>query len=214
MITEMLLTEELNGLIREIQPTDHLILFYDTAESKHRILFNFLADGLEKGKGAVYICSEERPEHIRGGMESFGIDVDKNERAGKLMIRNYDEWYIEKGRAEPLKIIARWNEICQHFKEKGLGMRVTGEVSCFFKHNLVRELLRYEYALHRIFFIPMEAICAYNIQTIVNSGYTEMIMPLVRAHGRAIFTAHGASMILEPENVEDSDIERLLEIQI
>jgi len=210
----MLLSEELDVFIRRIEPTNHLILFYDTAESKHRILFNFLADGLEKGKGAVYICSEERPEQIRSGMESFGIDVDKDERAGNLIIRNYDEWYIEKGRAESLKIIARWNKIHEHFKNKGLGMRAAGELSCFFKHNMVRELLRYEYALHRILFIPMEAICAYNIQTIVNTGYTEMIMPLVRAHGRAIFTANGGSMILEPENVEDSDIERLLEIRI
>ena len=210
----MTLIEELNIFIRKIEPTNHVILFYDTFESKHKILFNFLADGLEKGKGAVYICSEERPEQIRSGMEAFGIDVDKNERAGNLMIRNYDEWYIEKGRADSLKICARWNKTHEHFKNKGLGMRVTGEVSCFFKHDLVRELLRYEYALHRILFIPMEAICAYNIQTIVKTGYTEMIMPLVRAHGRAIFTAHGGSMILEPENVEDSDIEKLLEIKI
>jgi len=29
-----------------------------------------------------------------------------------------------------------------------------------------------------------------------------------------VFTAEGGTMVLEPENVEETDIERLLEIQI
>jgi len=48
----------------------------------------------------------------------------------------------------------------------------------------------------------------------VETGYTDMIMPLIRAHGKAIFTAEGGIMILEPENIEASDVERLLEIEI
>ena len=52
------------------------------------------------------------------------------------------------------------------------------------------------------------------MKTIVETGYTEVIMPLIRAHGKAVFTAEGGTMILEPENVEDTDIERLLEIKI
>ena len=108
-----------------------------------------------------------------------------------------------------MKIINRWNETYNRFKEKGLGMRVAGETSCFFNQNKVRELLRYEYALHRVISNPIEVLCAYNIQTIVKTGYTDMIMPLVRAHGKAIFTAHGGSVVLEPEAVEDTDVEKL-----
>ena len=62
--------------------------------------------------------------------------------------------------------------------------------------------------------VPMDAICAYNLKTIVETGYTDMIMPLVRAHGKAIFTAEDGTMILEPEKIEDTDIERLLDIKI
>jgi hypothetical protein len=210
----MLLDNELKTFLEEVKPSNHVLLFYDSQESKRHILYNYLKDGLEKGRGVVYICSEEKPEEVRRGLNAFGVDVEPNERSGNLLIKNFDEWYIEDGKVEILKIINRWNEAYSRFREKGLGMRVAGETSCFFRQNKVRELLRYEYALHRVVSTPMEVLCAYDIQTIVKTGYTDMIMPLVRAHGKAIFTAHGGSVVLEPEAVEDTDVERLLEIEI
>ena len=82
---------------------------------------------------------------------------------------------------------------------------------------IVSELFARAYvtrALHRVLTIPMEAICAYNLKTIVDTGYTDVIMPLIRAHGKAIFTTEGGSMIFEPENIEDTDVEKLLDIEI
>jgi hypothetical protein len=205
---------EIIHFLNNMKPTDHVILFYDMLEKKHRILFNYISAGLQKRKGAVYICSEETPEQIRTGMKTFGVDVEKNEKKGRMMIRNYDEWYIRNGQVECLRILANWKETYEKFRKKGLGLLATGETACFFKHDRVRELLRYEYACHKVFDTPMEAICAYNIHAIVDSGHTEVIMPLVRAHGWAIFTGQGGSMIYKPENVEDHDVERLLKIKI
>lgn len=210
----MLISKELETFIQEIKPCNHFILFYDTLESKRNILFRFIADGLKNGKGAVYICSDEGPEIVLKNMEFFGIDVESKAEAGMLLIRNFDEWYIEKGRVEPIRIISRWNNVFDQFSGRGWGMRAAGETSCFFRQGLVRELLRYEYALHKILTIPMEAICAYNLKTIVDTGHTDMIMPLIRAHGKAIFTTEGGSMIIEPENIEDTEVEKLLEIEI
>jgi hypothetical protein len=206
-------TEKLTGFIKQIQPTNHIILFYDDSETKRRILYDYISDGLAKGKGIIYICSDESPDEVRDGLISYGIDVEPNERSEVLLIKNF-EWYIEKGNADTLKIINRMNDAYRKFSEKGLGMRITGEMSCFFKQNKVRELLRYEYALHKVLTIPIDAICAYNLQSIVDAGYTDVIMPLVRAHGKAIFTAQGGSIIVEPNDVEDTDLERLLEIEI
>jgi len=39
-------------------------------------------------------------------------------------------------------------------------------------------------------------------------------MPLVRAHGWAIFTGPGGEMVYQSENVEDYDVENLLRIKI
>jgi hypothetical protein len=210
----MLISKELETFFQDIEPYNHFILFYDTQESKRNILFRFLADGLKNGRGAVYICSDEGPEKVLKNMESFGIDVETQAEAGMLLIRNFDEWYIEKGRVEPIRIITRWNNAFDQFSGRGLGMRVVGETSCFFRQGLVRELMRYEYALHKVLTIPMEAICAYNLKTIVDTGHTDMIMPFIRAHGKAIFTTEGGSMIFEPEKIEDTDVEKLLDIEI
>jgi hypothetical protein len=208
----MLVYDELANFFNTIKPRHHIALFYDSEESKRKVIFPFLADGLNRGRGVVYVYSDETPEGIRRGLKAYGVDVEPNERAGNLIMPSYSEWYIENGKVEVLKIMNHWEEAYSRFSERGLGMRVTGEVTCFFREGKVRDLLRYEYALHKFLRTPMEAICAYGVQTIVETGYTDMIMPLIRAHGKAIFTAEGGIMILEPENIEASDVERLLEI--
>jgi hypothetical protein len=206
---------EVIRFVRSMKPKDHVILFYDTPENKREILFNFLGAGLEKGKGALYVCSEERPEQIRSEMEAFSLRVKKFEKEDALKIYNYDEWYIENGQAESVKILAHLMQAYEKFRKNGLkGVHGTGEMGCFFEHNQVRELLRYEYALHRVLKIPAEVICAYSIYDIVVTGYTEVIMPLVRAHSVGIFTGPYGFIVHKPENVEDSDIEKLLQIKI
>jgi hypothetical protein len=210
----MLVSDEVTKFIRNMEPTNHVILFYDSPESKRRILNTYIADGLENDKGAIYVCSEESPDQIREGLRASGVDVEKNENSGKLMIKYYDPFYIENGNVEPLKVINKWHVILAEMNKRGLGLRGTGEMSCFFKHEKVRELMRYEYALHRVLPIQMEAICAYNVSTVVNTGYTDMIMPLIRAHGGAIFTTESGTMIVEPEAIEDYEVERLLDIKI
>lgn len=200
-------------IINNMKIYDHYVLFYDTSENKRSFVYPYLADGLLKNRAVAYICYEESPESLREGLESY-TESDKDELNDLLLIRRYDEWYIEKGRAEPIRIISKWNEAYKHFKEKGLGLRASGELACFIKMNMVRELLRYEYALHRILTIPMEALCVYNLHTIVNTGYTDIIMPIIRAHGKAIFTTDDGCIILEPSDVEDTDVEKLLNIEI
>jgi hypothetical protein len=202
---------EIHSIIKEIQKKDHLILFYDSEERKRSVLFPYLEDGLLKDKGIIYICSDETPKQIWEGFKAYS-KLQLEEFSDKIQIRNYDEWYILNGVTEPLRVINKWNEAYRFFDKRGLGLRVTGETSCFFRNDLVRDLLRYEYALHRILTVPMDAICAYNLRTIVDTGYTDVIMPLIRAHGKGLFLAHGGSMLIEPEHVEDTDIEKLLDI--
>jgi len=205
---------ELDTFLQEVEMNNHIILFYDSPESRDKVIYDYLADGVRKGMGLVYIRTDETEKEIAEGLSDRGIDYEPNITDGNFIVRNYDQWYMEAGHVEPLKIIDHWHNTDAHFKSKGLGMRATGNVSCFFEHDKVRELLKYEYALHKVLTIPMEVICTYSLKTIVEKGYTEMIMPLVRAHGKALFTAEGGTMMLEPEKVEDSDLEKLMDITI
>lgn len=209
----MVVSAEIHNIIREIKSREHLILFYDTEEAKRSILFPYLEDGLSNNKGILYICSDETPEKIHYELDSYlagGLD----EHPEKFQIRNYDEWYIRDGSVDPLRIISQWKEVRKLYEERDLGLRVAGETSCFFREGLVRELLRYEYSLHKAFDIEMDAVCAYNVRTIVETGFEDVIMPLIRAHGKALFLAQGGHMMYESGEVEDIEVERLLEIEI
>lgn len=210
----MLSSLEVIEYLKQVKPTDHLIMFYDSQESKRNIVYDFLSEGLRQGKGVIYIYTEETPEEIAYGLNSKGIDFEPNYKAGHILTPQYDEFYFEKGVPEAIRIIKKIQETYAYFKDKGLGMRGVGEMSCFFKEERVKELLRYEYALHKVLDFSIEAFCVFNIKTIVDTGYTEVIMPLVRAHGKAIFASENGVMVMEPEKVEDRDVEKLLDIVI
>lgn len=81
MFVKILLAKEIESYIYGLEPSDHVILFYDTLEGKRNILYRFLADGLGKKKGFVHICSDESPDQVRSGLESYGVDVG-GERGG------------------------------------------------------------------------------------------------------------------------------------
>jgi len=140
--------------------------------------------------------------------------MEPNERSENILIKTYEGWYLENNAVDSLKIINKWNDTAKKFSERGLGTRVSGEVSKFFQEGRVRELLRYEYALHKVMTIPVKTLCSYDLNSIVQTGYTDMIMPIVRAHGKAIFASKGGNVIIEPEIIEDTDVEKLLEIKV
>lgn len=204
---------EINDFVRDIKLHDHLILFYDTIDAKRTVLYPFLKDGLSNNNGVLYICSDETPEQVREGFKTY-LAGEFDSRSESIQIKNYDEWYILDGTVDPFQILSHWEEAQRYFADRGLGLRVTGETSCFFEKGLVRDLLRYEYACHRFFNIRMDAICAYSVKTIVECGYEDVIMPLIRAHGKALFVANGGSIVFESEKVEDTDVEKLLDIKI
>ena len=205
---------ELHEYLKTIQPSHHICLFYDSIESKRKVIYPFLTDGLNNGKGIVYIYYEETPDQVRENLAKYGVDVEPNERSGNLKLLHSDDWYMPGNKVEAVRIINNWKAMHKEFEANGLGMRVTGEVSGFFDRGKVRDLLRYEYALHRFLDIPMDAICSYNINDVIETGNSDMIMPLIRAHGKAIFAAEGSVMIMEPDDIEDIDVERLLDIEI
>lgn len=208
-------SQDIGHFIENLRATDHVILFYDNLEDKNNVLFKFFSDGLAHGKGIVYVYSEETLENIRNRMISFDINLLEAEKQQKLVIRRFDEWYIVNGQVEVLRILSLWKDAFEEFRKRGFGLRIAGDMACFFKHKKVRELLRYEYSFtKKVIEIPVEAICAYNVNTIVETGYSETIMPLIRAHGWAIFTGPRGIMLYKPENIGKDDIEELLKIKI
>ncbi|MFW9909676.1 MAG: MEDS domain-containing protein [Candidatus Thorarchaeota archaeon] len=181
--------QKLTRILNRLRPRDHVVLFYDSVQSKHNTLFPYIIHTLNRGEAAAYICSEESPDEIREGMTNHGIDVKKHEKSGALQIFNYTDIYIVDGEVDLQHIIEFWKKGYNEALSKGFkGVRVTGEMSCFIKHDLVQELVEYERALHSVLDIPMTAICAYNVEILSSiENPIDIYSELVKAHGKVLF---------------------------
>ena len=71
-----------DDFVRAVGPGDHIVLFYETLEFKHKVLFGCLKSGLERGITAVYVSHKEPATQILSGMKLFGIEVEKCARTG------------------------------------------------------------------------------------------------------------------------------------
>ena len=182
--------EKVIGFMEQLRPTNHLIFVYDYPEAKYNVLFNYLKVGFDNGEAGVYVASDENPSRIREAMKQFGIPVEEYEKTGALHVLGHEDIYIIDGKFNTTNTINLWNKLYKEALKQGFkGLRVTGEVACFFKHNLIRELIEYEKALHRVLDIPMIAICAYNANQINKSKYSANLYgELARAHGTVLFT--------------------------
>jgi len=182
--------EKVIGFMEQLRPTNHAIFVYDNPEAKHNVLFNYLKVGLDNGEAGLYVASDEKPSQIREAMRQFGINVEKYEKTGALRILGYEDIYIIDGKFSLTTTIGLWNKFYNEALKNGFkGLRVTGETACFFEHNLIKELLEYEKALHKVMDIPMIAICAYNARLLNRTAdpiniYSEF----TRAHGTVLFT--------------------------
>ena len=176
--------------MEELRSTNHLIFVYDSPEAKYNVLFNYLKVGLDNGEAGVYVAAEENPDQIREAMKRFGIKVKKHEETSALKILGYEDVYIIDGKFSISTTMNIWNKLYSEALKQGFkGLRVTGEMACFFKHHFVQELIEYEKALHRVLDIPMVAMCACNADILNKSkDPINLYSELARAHGTVLFT--------------------------
>jgi sugar-specific transcriptional regulator TrmB len=182
--------EKVNRFMEQLRPTNHLIFIYDSPDAKYNVLFNYLKAGLDKGEAGVYVAGDENPSQIRAAMKKFGLGVEDYEKTGALQLFGYEDIYIVNGKFSMPTTMNSWNKLYNDVLKMGFkGLRVTGEMTCFFKHNLIQELIEYEKALHTILDIPIIAVCAYNASQINKSkDPANLYSELARAHGTVLFT--------------------------
>jgi transcriptional regulator of met regulon len=185
--------------VRKMKARDHVVLFYTSSEDKNEVLFTYLKAGLERKEAAAYVSSQQSPEQTKQAMREFGIDVDKYEQMGALKVMDYRNWYIIGGKFDPSRTLQSWKDMLAESKKRGFkGLRVTGEMSCFFDNKMTRELLEYEKSLHRVLDLPMTAICAYDQQAVAETGSSEslkVMFDILKAHSTAIVMGPSTVMV-------------------
>ncbi len=185
--------DEILDFVRKMKPRDHVILFYTNNRDKHLVLLTYLKAGLDAGEAAVYIAGDESSSQIREAMRDFGIRVEHLEKTGALRVVDYRNWYIIGGEFNIGKTISLWKKALDEALARGFkGLRVTGEMACFFKNNMINELVLYERTLHRELEIPLAAICAYDddvvLKGIEEERYMRLYLDLITAHSTILFT--------------------------
>jgi hypothetical protein len=122
-------------------------------------------------------------------MKNFGINTEKYEKTDALRILYYTELYIVNGKFSIANTLNSWNRYYKEAMAKGFkGLRATGEMACFFKHNLVHELVEYEKALHPVLEMPMIAICSYQMDKLNQTeNPINLYRELVAAHGQVLY---------------------------
>ena len=183
---------EILDFIKTMKAKDHVILFYSNLQDKCEVLFAYLKAGLDAGEAALYVASDQSPHQTRQAMKDFGLDVDRYEKTHALRIADYREWYIIDGEFDISRTFSLWERSLRGALDRGFkGLRVAGEMSCFFKHHMLNELVIYERALHRELEIPMEAICAYDdsvvLRGVEEDRYLKLYLDLITAHGTILF---------------------------
>ncbi len=183
---------EILNFVKTMHAKDHAILFYANRRDKREVLFTYLKAGLDAGEATVYVASDESAHEIGRAMEDFGVNVEQLERTHALRIVDYREWYIIGGEFNIGRIFSLWEKSLREALARGFrGLRVAGEMSCFFRHHMLNELVVYERALHRELEMPMDAICAYDdsvvLRGIEEDRYLRLYLDLITAHGTILF---------------------------
>lgn len=184
--------QEILDFVRTMKSRDHVIVFYTNHRDKRLVLFTYLKTGLDAGEAAVYVAGDESSHEIREAMSIFGLDVEHYEHTGALKIVDYRDWYIIGGKFNIHKTISLWEKALDEAMTRGFkGLRVAGEMACFFRHDMVDELVEYERALHRVLEIPLTAICAYDDAVVLKGAeedrYLRLYLDLITAHSTILF---------------------------
>jgi len=204
-----MVSSDVRSKLDGLPPGTHAVAVYDSEERKQDVLFTHLKLG-GKYDGLVYVCSDESPREAEFAMKRFGLDVDEREREGTLSVKNHNEVYIVNGKVDSPGIIKGFSDLAYDYSSRGYGMRASAEMSCFFDHRLVDELVTYEHDLHRKFSFPAFGLCGYNLVKMYNSGNIDVLWPILRSHSVVIMTGPNGSFALEPEEIDQKDVEKTM----
>ena len=211
-----MLSPEISEFLADFRLTTHAVLFYDNETSKRDVLFNHLKCGERGNQGLAYVCSSESPQQVREDMKKFGIDADGLRLRNRLVINNYDSIYIVDGKVNVPKIGAQFKELAERYITSGLdGMRASAEMSCFFQHDKVDELME-----SRLPSCTEDSRCLQRGFVHTTSGNSANITSSESscrwsgAHDPVIMTGPNQSLLLEPEKVEEKQVEETMKVRL
>jgi hypothetical protein len=95
------------------------IVTYTSAADKMKIFSAFIREGFESGDAVWHTYPDEESETVRAKLKEYGIDVEKYEKAGVLVLRSLTEEFMPNGKLDYEKAVANGMIWWAEAKKKG-----------------------------------------------------------------------------------------------
>jgi len=95
------------------------VVTYTSAVDKMKVFSAFIREGLENGDLVDYGYPDEESETVRAKLKEYGIDVEKYEREGALVLDSLTKWYLPDGKFDKERAIRMEFEARAEAKRKG-----------------------------------------------------------------------------------------------
>jgi len=95
------------------------VVTYTSAVDKMKVFSAYILEGLENGDLVDYGYPDEESETIRAKLKEYGIDVEKYEKKGALVLDSLTEWYLPDGKFDKKRAIRMEFETRVEARRKG-----------------------------------------------------------------------------------------------
>ncbi|MFB0544584.1 MAG: MEDS domain-containing protein [Asgard group archaeon] len=118
-------TTTLEGLFNTTYPSlrlregEHLVVFYTNKVDKWKLFSTYIRQGLRQGDRVVYAYSNIDSEIVRSRLKEHGMEVEKHEKKGSLVLMSVSHVYIRNGVIDKSQLINFWNDLKIDAKKGG-----------------------------------------------------------------------------------------------
>ncbi len=176
--------EPLAGL-DDLEPCEHIALFYRTEAERFRAVSPFVRQGLERGEQVMYVVEAGTADRICDRLRGGAIDVDAARKTGQLVFPTIEETYFRTGRFDVEDMLAVYRSALENAREEYPGLRVTANTNFIFDDRTdLRSFMRYESRLNDLFTgEDCIALCHYDLERVPPARLVDVI----RTHPHLVY---------------------------
>jgi hypothetical protein len=114
----------------QYQQGDHVCTLYSNRDEQLAAAIDYIRAGLSRGERCLYVCCEHTPDEFRAGLRAAGIDVDREEARGALLLITKREGHLKGGSFDPDKMIHMLHAAVKDALDAGFeGLCAAGDMS-------------------------------------------------------------------------------------
>jgi KaiC/GvpD/RAD55 family RecA-like ATPase len=98
---------------------EHVVVFYNRNVDKWKLFSTYVREGLEKGDRVIYAYPIEDSELVRAKLKDNGVEVEKSERTGALVLMDISRVCMRNGVIDKGQLINFWNDFKADTKKGG-----------------------------------------------------------------------------------------------